>query len=377
MYKFWVYMLLLTALQTVHAVPESHRLYIDVFPEDANAKIFIWNIKPKFRQGIELKKGRYDVRVKAKGYHTWHKWVVVEDEDIFEQVDLIPLNQPQPEENNTQLVPNIAPPQLDEDLLDDEYILTVETIPSDAKVEFINFDRTFEQDMFLPPGEYKIRVTREGYVNQKHNINIVDDDVILKLILKPIMDSVSSLTTQTRGIPIPQKNEYVVNLDIKPAGAVVYNLTTHELYRPNMTLAPGKYVIRVQKEGYVTRRELIEVNNEDINKTIELSPPPMCFYGQSQKKLPNGDKLYYFYTVRLNFYQNFVEVHYYVQAMPSGATSHYEFKGIRRGNDLELIGLLKYNDTEEELKTHMSLVDGQLIEAINGNRQVLQAADCN
>ncbi|MCV6639522.1 hypothetical protein [Candidatus Albibeggiatoa sp. nov. NOAA] len=398
MYKLFTYILLLTTLNTVYANSEVHRLYVDVFPAEANAKIFIWNIKPKFRQGIELKVGRYDLRVQAKGYHTWRKWIELKsgDVDVFEQVDLVPLNQPKPASANIideapqPISPLATNPSSDIQIsLDsvtpppeiEEYILTVETIPSDAKVQFINSNQVFEQDMFLKAGRYKLLVSRNGYASQEHDVNITNDDVELKVILSLSMSSMSAFLPQNRGkalaIPIP-KNQYTLDLDVKPEGAVVKILTTNQLYSPNMTLAPGKYVLRVEKQGYVTRRELIEIKNQNIKKTIELSQPPMCFYGQSQKQSPSGEKLYNFYSVRLNFYQNFVEVHYYIQTMPLGVTSHYEFKGIRRGDDLELIGLLKYgSDTQEELKTHMSLRDGKLIEAISGDRQVLQPTSCN
>ncbi|WP_353569884.1 hypothetical protein [Candidatus Albibeggiatoa sp. nov. BB20] len=399
MYKLFAYMLLLTTLNTVHANPETHRLYIDVFPEEAHAKIFIWNIKPKFRQGIELKTGVYDLRVKAKGYHTLRKWINLKNADIFEQVDLVPLDQPKPTSANisddtdtppiNQADPSSANPTADiqislhpnDELLPDEYSLSIETIPSNAKIKFLNSKYMFEQDMLLAPGKYKLLVSHSGYISQEHDVNITNDDIELKVILPPVIASASSFSPQTRAKPLAVptlKNQFILDLEVKPADAVVKILTTNQLYSPNMVLAAGKYVIRVEKQGYITRRELVEITNQNLKKTIELSQPPMCFYGQSHKTASNGEKLYYFYSVRLSFYQNFVEVHYYIQTMPSGVTSHYEFKGIRRGDDLELIGLLKYgSDTQEELKTHMSLQDGKLIEAINGNRQVLQPTGCN
>jgi len=404
MYKLLAYILLLTTLHTVYAESETHRLYVDVFPEETHAKVFIWNIKPKFRQGIELKVGRYDLRIKAKGYHTWRKWIVIKDEDIFEQVDLTPLNQPNPmgtQDNNdieepsnpiidesiqiitpTAVTPVPHPININTSMPQDneEYILTVETIPSNAKIQFIGHDQSFEQDMLLKPSAYKIRVSRIGYMSQERTFNIINDDVQLKVILVPVMASMSALSTQSKAKPLAVKipqNKFILDLNVKPEDAVVKILSTNQLYQPNMVLPTGKYVVKIEKEGYITRRELIEITNKNVSKTIELSPPPMCFYGQSQKMGTQGETLYSFYSVRLNFYQNFVEVHYYVQTMPLGVTSHYEFKGIRQGNHLELIGLLQYGKEQEELKTQMSLENGQLVEAINGNRQVLKSTVCN
>ena len=46
----------------------KHKLFINVTPSDAN--IYITNIKPKFKQGIELPNGDYKIKVKKQGYET-------------------------------------------------------------------------------------------------------------------------------------------------------------------------------------------------------------------------------------------------------------------------------------------------------------------
>jgi formylglycine-generating enzyme required for sulfatase activity len=49
------------------------RLFVDTNP--SNAKVKILNIKPRFRQGIELKPGKYSVEVSAPDHKTQKKWI--------------------------------------------------------------------------------------------------------------------------------------------------------------------------------------------------------------------------------------------------------------------------------------------------------------
>ncbi len=397
MYKLFIYILLLFTMNTVYANLETYRLYVDVFPEEANSEIYIWNIKPKFHQGIELSPGRYDLRVKAKGYRTWHKWIHLQNSDIFVQVDLKPqskrnIDEELPDDEQIfEVIPDDSGVAETGDMPDDvgivetvsmpeEYILTVETVPDDAIVQFVDQRLRFEQDMLLLPGEYTLLISRNGFVSQERTVQITDKDIALKVVLQPVVSTVSMLSSQVRGKALASpKNLFRLDLKVKPADAII-NILTNKLelsYTPNMELPPNTYVIQVKKTGYVTRRELVEITNQDVQKSIELSHPPMCFYGKSEKIEENGKKLYNFYTVRLTFYQNFVEMHYYIQIMPLALTRHYEFRGIQRGDKLELIGLIEHKEkVQEELKIHMLLKNNQLIESINGYRQALQLISC-
>jgi hypothetical protein len=57
------------SVKAIVAVP----LIVDVNVPRATIKVM--NIKPKFKQGIRLKPGRYDIEVRAPGYVTQRKWV--------------------------------------------------------------------------------------------------------------------------------------------------------------------------------------------------------------------------------------------------------------------------------------------------------------
>jgi WD40 repeat protein len=52
---------------------EAGKLYVEVEPADA--RIRIMNIKPKFRQGISLSSGNYDILVDKAGFKSYRQWV--------------------------------------------------------------------------------------------------------------------------------------------------------------------------------------------------------------------------------------------------------------------------------------------------------------
>jgi len=48
-----------------------------------NAKVQIMNIKPKYHDGILLKKGRYDIRVSKRGYKTFRQWITINQDSHY------------------------------------------------------------------------------------------------------------------------------------------------------------------------------------------------------------------------------------------------------------------------------------------------------
>ena len=68
------------AVASISAEKRNPRLFVKTKTE--NAKVRILNIKPKFQQGIELKKGPYNIEVSAPGYETKTIWITLDtDED--------------------------------------------------------------------------------------------------------------------------------------------------------------------------------------------------------------------------------------------------------------------------------------------------------
>lgn len=79
----------------VVAAPVKTSLFIDAVPADA--RIRIMNIKPKFRQGIKLKGGRYHVEVTAPGYKKYLEWIQVEKGEVKQLSVVLEANAPKAE----------------------------------------------------------------------------------------------------------------------------------------------------------------------------------------------------------------------------------------------------------------------------------------
>lgn len=60
----------------------KYELYIETKPK--NATIRIMNIKPKFKQGIILKRGKYEIEISAKGYKTRKEWITLKRNAKYE-----------------------------------------------------------------------------------------------------------------------------------------------------------------------------------------------------------------------------------------------------------------------------------------------------
>ncbi|GEM_PF-5675560 len=72
----------------IEKVVESDGLYslnINATPSDSTVKVM--NIPPKYKPGIKLKAGKYDVSVSKKGYGKWREWVEIVDSDL--SVDVV------------------------------------------------------------------------------------------------------------------------------------------------------------------------------------------------------------------------------------------------------------------------------------------------
>jgi len=83
----------------------KYRLIVNATPSDS--RIQIMNIKPKYRHGIALKSGRYDIEVTRSGYESKRGWVEIKDADL--SIDVI-LNKLGAKELRAE---EISPQQLD------------------------------------------------------------------------------------------------------------------------------------------------------------------------------------------------------------------------------------------------------------------------
>ena len=80
------------AAPTIRKVGKAS-LFVSVSPE--NARVRILNIKPVFRQGLELSEGRYHIEVSAKGYQLDKQWInLAQGESRQLRVELQPVAAP-------------------------------------------------------------------------------------------------------------------------------------------------------------------------------------------------------------------------------------------------------------------------------------------
>ena len=71
---------------------------LTIKPTPGTARVQIMNIKPKYYDGIKLKKGKYHMRVSKKGYTTVKQWIVLKKDEYF----TITLNKKQNKVSNTK-----------------------------------------------------------------------------------------------------------------------------------------------------------------------------------------------------------------------------------------------------------------------------------
>ncbi len=70
----------------IQQVIQKHPFTIKTLP--ANARVRIMNIKPKYRDGIELEDGAYDMLVDAAGYYSWRKIIQHSGKATNQQITL-------------------------------------------------------------------------------------------------------------------------------------------------------------------------------------------------------------------------------------------------------------------------------------------------
>ncbi|MDM8566443.1 hypothetical protein QUF74_12440 [Candidatus Halobeggiatoa sp. HSG11] len=64
----------------VKAKKDKYSLTINLTP--SNSKVRIMNIGPKYKPGILLKTGKYDVYITNKNHHEYREWVEIKDSDL-------------------------------------------------------------------------------------------------------------------------------------------------------------------------------------------------------------------------------------------------------------------------------------------------------
>ncbi len=133
---------------------QKPRLFVDVEPEDARVKIL--KIKPRFRQGIELRPGRYHLEFSAKGYKIQRGLAeLVAGEDKTLTIRLEPKRGTISKGKSSKGK------------------LFVDTEPKSAKIKIVGIKSRFYQGIPLQSGWYFVEVSAKGYDTWKKQTEII------------------------------------------------------------------------------------------------------------------------------------------------------------------------------------------------------------
>lgn len=130
--------------------------------------------------------------------------------------------------------------------------LFVNVTPNDAKIQLLSHHKiAFSQGLELAAGRYYVQVTKKGYQRYLQPVVLKDEDVTLEVNL--------------------QQTAFPLTVTVTPADAQIRILNLLEKFEQNMLLSRGKYEIEVRKPGYVTQRQVIEIKEQAVDLTINLT----------------------------------------------------------------------------------------------------------
>ena len=118
----------------------------------------------------------------------------------------------------------------------------IRTVPTNAKIVVNNTERgVTDKGLFLYPGKYQLKLTLNGYV-----------DVEQQIVIEENGKNAFSYTLE--------KNIGVLQFSITPSDAKILVNKEEYVYEKNIELAPGKYKVEIQKEGYNSQGETIDLS---------------------------------------------------------------------------------------------------------------------
>jgi len=138
--------------------------------------------------------------------------------------------------------------------------LIVDSVPSEASVyvDGIRHGATPLNESFAP-GKYRLRITKSGYKEFEEEIEIDSDQIVEKKY------SLSRLLAKT-----PPAQKFNIKISVLPSPAEIHiNDQFISSYPFDKTYEKGRYEIRIEKEGYKTVEDEIELQS-DFEKTYNL-----------------------------------------------------------------------------------------------------------
>lgn len=181
---------------------EEYTLVIHTLPEEA--QVHFINKGIIFKQEMSLPPGEYEIKVFHEGYQTVQETISITDHDISKQIELEKTAQllaeegtaqqqtqqpssdstTQPQPTDSQPSP-LEPTTRSAEEKRDKFLLEVNTIPLDAKIEILNLKRPFKQGMALSPGKYLLRVSKPGFVPRREWVTVIGENVSTDVVLSP------------------------------------------------------------------------------------------------------------------------------------------------------------------------------------------------
>ena len=213
----------------ITAPPDTVKTYgLTIKADPADASVRLVNSPKPYQPGIQLPPGEHDIEVMRPGYVARKGKVRITDRDV---------------------TVNIA-------LEKAKYGLTVRSDPADAQIRLLNSPTGYQPGVALPPGDYEIEATREGYVSRKLPVQITDREVTVNIAL--------------------EKARYGLTVRPEPPDAQVRLLNSPTVYQPGVALAPGDYEVEVTREGYAARKLPVKIVGGDVvvQVALEKAPPP-------------------------------------------------------------------------------------------------------
>ena len=130
--------------------------------------------------------------------------------------------------------------------------LTIKTEPDGAAIKLLNLNQIYQPGIRLPSGVYEIEVSHSGYVPQKVNAKILQNDVNLLIHL--------------------EKNRYALTIDVEPPQAKIRILNLQQPYQPGIKLETGVYQLEITCPGYQNTRKTLTIADADLNVVLKLEP---------------------------------------------------------------------------------------------------------
>ncbi len=131
-------------------------------------------------------------------------------------------------------------------------IIQLSIIPQDAKILLNDVDYSGKKNIELIPGKYSLNIEQSGYLGKTEEIEILRGKIITRNYLL-------------------ERNTGTIQFSIVPKDAKILINKEEHANEKSIELAPGKYKIEIQREGYRSQSETIElVRGTAINRKYDL-----------------------------------------------------------------------------------------------------------